>query len=785
MMNSSPPGTEMQRRIMGMEPTDEEMLAMWKITHEHWKEQGGVFGRWREDRVPSEQLRAADEKLEKNLQELLGPDRYLDYQLATSGTGQQLKNFAAKYNIPRETVSAAFDLQKEIERLQNVETINARYGFPPGNVDAALQRTQKLQDLRKSWEPTCIRYGLRHANSKPSWSLNPEWPAIRLEKLVIKPSRAFSMRFAIVDSPAFFALHGIRANGVRSSEHRNCKVPDRPHHREIRVKDREEGPLMRQPEALRTDRPLKWSAGTGREVWAMFCACVAGETGTVRRLLEKDPSLARCQHAYRKPLYFAVRENRLEVAELLLGSDPNPSDLAVNDSLMQIAIDRGHVEMRALIERKLLERFGASQRGEQVAAAIRARDATEARRLLDEWPELLHAGDWRASQPIHWAVMTRQIELIDELLRRGADINARRMDGARPIHLANGDYFYRGWRDVPKEGTASPREVYQHLVERGAEVDLGMACATGDLERARKLVEGNRTQVNRASEYSSYYLGCGAPIKNAAAGGHLEIVRYLLEQGADPNLPEEGIAPDGHALYSAAANGHFEVARLLLEHGARPNAEVESSADTLSRVISNGDRKMLELLCTYGAARPVHLLAADNDLQTAAAVFAANPALAKDPEALANAAGGGHENFVRLMLRYEPELPKLLEFPAWSVGAKTAELNELLFAHGMEASAPDWLGITPLHQFARTGDLEKAKLFADHGADLHARDEDICSTPLGWAAKFNQMPMAKWLLERGSKTNLPDDPTWATPLAWAERRGHDEMARWLREKGAR
>ena len=24
------------------------------------------------------------------------------------------------------------------------------------------------------------------------------------------------------------------------------------------------------------------------------------------------------------------------------------------------------------------------------------------------------------------------------------------MDGAQPIHLTNGDYFYRGWRDVPR-----------------------------------------------------------------------------------------------------------------------------------------------------------------------------------------------------------------------------------------------------------------------------------------------------------------------------------------------
>ena len=158
-----------------------------------------------------------------------------------------------------------------------------------------------------------------------------------------------------------------------------------------------------------------------------------------------------------------------------------------------------------------------------------------------------------------------------------------------------------------------------------------------------------------------------------------------------------------------------------------------------------------------------------------------NPKLANDPEALANAAGEGHESFVRLMLRYQPDLPRRLTFPAWSVGAKTHALHELLFQHGMDPSQPDWLSITPLHQFARNGNVERARQFLDHGADVDARDEDICSTPLGWAAKFGQLAMAELLLERGARTNLPDDPPWATPLAWATRRNRPDLVALLKK----
>jgi ankyrin repeat protein len=474
-------------------------------------------------------------------------------------------------------------------------------------------------------------------------------------------------------------------------------------------------------------------------------------------------------------LYFAVRENRTAVVEEMLQAGADPLSFAVNDTLLDIARDREYLEMGRLLEAALADRFGSSPRGEAVAAAIRARDLPAMRSLLDASPELLHAGDGGSSQPIHWAVMTRQLDVIDELLTRGADIDARRADGARPIQLTNGDYSYRGWRDVPEDVTTTPREVLDHLIRRGAAVDISTAAAMGDLARIRALLAADPSLANRAVDYVSYYAASGTPLRNAAARGHLEIVRLLLDHGAEPNLREEGIAPNGHALYAAAAGGHHEVARLLLERGAHPNPAVESSADALSLARSNEDRRMIELLCSYGAARPVHLLAYHGDVETAAAVFAANPALANDPDALANAAGEGREAFVRLMLRYQPDLPSRLEFPGWSVGARTRELNELLFRHGMDPSGRDWLEVTPLHHFAGSGDVEKAELFIEHGADLHARDEDICSTPLGWAAKFGRTAMVELLLRRGAPPSHPDDPAWATPLAWATRRGHADV----------
>jgi RNA polymerase sigma factor (sigma-70 family) len=537
---------------------------------------------------------------------------------------------------------------------------------------------------------------------------------------------------------------------------------------------------MIRPEDLKKKEPLTWSPGMGTDVWEMFCAAMTGDLDTIKRLVNKDPALLRSNYAYRTPLYFAVRENQVAVAAFLLEHGADQLGLAVNDSFLEIARDRGYTQMQALLEDNLAKAHHVAPQGDVIAAGIRERDLPTVRSLLDQSPELLNAGDRGGNLPIHWAVMTRQLDMIDELLARGADINAARFDGARPIHLTNGDYHYRGWRDVPPDTVATPSDVLAHLRARGAYIDLNTAARNGDLARVRELLHQDPSLANRVSEYITYYSGSGAPLKNAAVGGHLEIVKLLLENGADPNLPEEHIAPRGHALYSAVSGGHYEVAKLLLEHGAYPNPPVESSADALSIAMWNKNQLMVELLCSYGAARSVALLAHDGDVQTAAAVFEANPALADDPHALANAAANGRAAFVRLMLRYHPDLPRRIFLDHyWTIGAKTRELTDLLFEHGMNPSQADWLGTTPLHHFARRNDVEMAALFVDRGANLHARDEDIGSTPLGWAAKFGKVLMVRFLLGRGARLTLADDPRWATPLAWARRRGHQSIVELL------
>lgn len=529
---------------------------------------------------------------------------------------------------------------------------------------------------------------------------------------------------------------------------------------------------MVQPESLKSDQYQPWSRGRGVDVWAMICASITGDLDTIKTLTARDPNLVECEYEYFKPLRFAVRENQRAVVDFLLARGADPAYEA-GDSLVTIARDRGHEELAVYFESMLRERHHIMPEAAAVVAAIKARDVAQVRALLEAQPDLLHAADEHGSQPIHWAVMTRQMDLIDYLLERGADINAVRPNGTRPLHLTNGDYHYRGWRDVPATALQRHEILIGYLLARGADYDISTATKIGDLDRVRELLDQNPALVNQVPKDSSY---SGAPLRNAARAGHLEVVKLLLERGANPNEPEPGIAPHGGALHAAIGSKHYDVVKLLLERGANPNAEVESSGNCLSMAKWSGaPKEIVDLIASYGGLRSVDLVCHDGDVETLAQMLHANPQLAVG-EQLDN------RPIMELILRYQPDILKRTPDPTpwWSLGTpKTANEARWLMERGLDPNRTNWLGITLLHRCAASGNTEVAQVCLDFGADINALEADSSSTPLGVAARAGKKEMVDWLLKKGANPNVPEDEPWARPREWAMRRGRNEIAELL------
>jgi hypothetical protein len=120
-MNTTPAGTELARRVIGMEATEDEFRAMYQIASKNWLDTGGVYGRWRALPVPKDQIAAADQEMDASMRGALGPSRYADYRMAISGTGQQLRNFAARFDLPRAALERAFDLQTQMDQIARTQ----------------------------------------------------------------------------------------------------------------------------------------------------------------------------------------------------------------------------------------------------------------------------------------------------------------------------------------------------------------------------------------------------------------------------------------------------------------------------------------------------------------------------------------------------------------------------------------------------------------------------------------------------------------------------------------
>lgn len=524
--------------------------------------------------------------------------------------------------------------------------------------------------------------------------------------------------------------------------------------------------MTRQPDCLKTDQHVPWAWGIGSDVWSTFEAAIAGDVHRLQQLIAKEPNLVRCEYAYRTPLHFAVRENQVEAARLLLNHGAivtYTGDRGTHHGNITMAHDRGHQQMLELLTSHQRDNFGISDEGDHIAAAFQARDIPLCEELIRQHG--VHVADARGNQPLHWAVMTRQIPLIDLCIERGADINAVRPDGARPLDLSNGDYYYRGWRDSHPEAARNHWPIIGYLIARGADYCLTTACRIGDIERVREIIRDDPAAANRDALYNTWY--SGFPLRSAAKAGHIDIVRLLLEHGADPNKPEHGLAPFGGSVYDSTQNGHYEVVKLLLEHGANPSQDVESSGCPLSQA---QDDRTRELLRSHGGIFDPFGCVYYNEVDDFKTLCARTPRIANDPPLFAMAVENEHREIIETFLKYQPDLWSRM---AARLGPNRQATVEMIRA-GMDVNATNWLYQHALHKCK----AEAVSHWVELGADINMIDGEHQSTPLGYAAMSGDIEKAKALIKAGANTTLAG-ADFASPAAWAQRRGHTAIANLL------
>ena len=193
---------------------------------------------------------------------------------------------------------------------------------------------------------------------------------------------------------------------------------------------------------------------------------------------------------------------------------------------------------------------------------------------LDANPDLLK----KVTEPtlIFWAASQGDVPLMKALIDRGAKIDTANKDGVRPIHEVIGN-----------------AEAVALLIEQGAESDLWIAAATGDLESAKKFLDEDPSAVNKTFRPDSR-VSIGLPLVGAAMHGQVDMVRLLLDRGADINAkhPTKEFCDKGLALLWAFERKNYDVVNLLLDRGASDDAWIDG-AWSFKHFVTESDHQQL------------------------------------------------------------------------------------------------------------------------------------------------------------------------------------------------
>ena len=389
---------------------------------------------------------------------------------------------------------------------------------------------------------------------------------------------------------------------------------------------------------------------------------------------------------------------------------------------------------------------------DSLAAAIKANDAAAVARALEEHPELKSHIDEPnpcgafGQTALLAAVQRQNREMVDVLLRAGADINQKSHWWAGGFHALD-DAWQTPW-------------LASFLIGRGAVPEIHHVVRLGMIEDVRRMLAEDPALVHARG-------GDGQlPLHFAQT---VEMAEFLLERGADLNardvdhestaaqwmvrdrpdvaraLVKRGGATD---ILMAAALGELEVVTRLLD--ADP-ASIRTAVNPTWFPMRDPRAGGSIYIWTLGSNKTAPVIAREFGHE---GVFRFLMDRAPDGMRLAAACEVGDEELCKGLLAANPGLAGTLTPEERRRIADAAQENNikavrLMLEAGWPVDARGQHNATPLHWAGFNGNAEMARLLLAHHAPVDVKDKDFDGTPLDWAQHGS---------EHGPKRQTPDYP---------------------------
>ncbi|CAH3168725.1 unnamed protein product [Pocillopora meandrina] len=327
----------------------------------------------------------------------------------------------------------------------------------------------------------------------------------------------------------------------------------------------------------------------------------------------------------------------------------------------------------------------------------------------------------RGWDPLHSAAEGGNEVIIETLLSSGLDIDSRGNDGTTPLMVAAAKgqektvNLLLSKRADPHLRNFMGRNLL-HAAAEGGNSSIVMRVLSCDID------------INSKDDESSV-----TPLTVAVKHNHVEVVKYLLQKGADISLTTE--SKKRNALHIASQYGSVEAMEMLLSYDLRPDSRDGEGNTPLACAAACGQIEAVNCLLKHGA----------------------DPLLK------------GKDGW------------SLLHFAAQS---GNVIIIETMLSKGLDIdSRGETLGETPLMVSIKSGKLEAAKYLLEKGAD-----ESLKTTPgkislLSIASGAGSIAAVEMLLSRCCNIDSRDSGG-DTALMHAARLGNTEVVEYLLAQGA-
>eukprot|EP00929_Paragymnodinium_shiwhaense_P000411 TRINITY_DN100662_c0_g1_i1.p1 TRINITY_DN100662_c0_g1~~TRINITY_DN100662_c0_g1_i1.p1 ORF type:complete len:810 (-),score=111.36 TRINITY_DN100662_c0_g1_i1:320-2749(-) len=413
----------------------------------------------------------------------------------------------------------------------------------------------------------------------------------------------------------------------------------------------------------------------------------------------------------------------------------------------------------------------------------------------------VRSSDGLGLQAMHFAAERGHVPVVDRLLELQADPASISEEGWSPLGLA----AERGHAAIVQRLVAEkafgralpPQEGVKHTGRAGITGALEAAADKGHMGVVELLASGGGQTDALALAAGAghvpvvrFLLGRGEspdgtggrkPILQATTRSQPEVVRLLVDAGADLSVPDE----TGRAACSLAAEaGHIPVIDSIVSAPRDrfdPDQATKDGSTALHFASQNGHLEAVEKLVTAGAGMGKSAVGASPGLPIHWATAEGHEAVASrlvelgcDVNGRAEGKGASKQGGGLTGLAAIASAGVSVFSRRGSDAFVRIQAAEVLSRRGIASEAATEVGGTALHVAAREGHVPLATALLKLGADVLASDDDG-GQPLHWASAAGRVDVLTLLIEKGAECSAVDK-AGSTALHDAAWGGHAEAA---------